>query len=172
VPITGSVGQDPDQAFDPNDATGTTAHEIVLSNTAVFRLSLNTEDLAPPDSGIDLDLYLYKDGQQVGSSTAGSTVELIELMSPEDGTYTLFVHGWQTLGQTVQYSIHTWDVSATPDAGSLLVTGEPANAVIGETAAIDIAWAGLSAGTNYLGAVGHNDADGLFDVTLVEVSTE
>ncbi|MEX0865263.1 MAG: S8 family peptidase [Acidimicrobiia bacterium] len=172
VPIAGSVDQDPDQAFDPNDATGTTAHEIVLSNTAVFRLSLNTEDLAPPDSGIDLDLYLYRDGQFVASSTAGSTVELIELMSPDDGTYTLFVHGWQTLDQTVLYSIHTWDVSATPDTGSLSVTGEPDNAAIGETGTIDIAWAGLSAGTNYLGAVGHNDGGGLFDVTLVEVSTE
>jgi hypothetical protein len=29
----------------------------------------------------------------------------------------------------------------------------------------------LDPGTNYLGAVGHNDSDGLFDLTLVEVST-
>jgi subtilisin family serine protease len=172
VPIAGSVDQDPDQTFDPDDPTGTTAHEIVLSNSLFLRIALNTEDLVPPDEDIDLDLYLYKDGEEVASSTAGGTEEQIDLMAPEDGTYTLFVHGWQTTGLTVDYSIHTWDVPATPDAGSLSVTGEPADAVLGATETIDIAWSGLDAGTNHLGAVGHNDADGLFAVTLVEVSTE
>ena len=171
VPITGSVDPDPDQVFEPNDSTGTTAHEITLSGAVFARIALNTADLIPPDAGIDIDLYLYKDGQLITSSTAAGTVELIELMAPDDGTYTLFVHGWETLGQTVQYTIHTWDVPAAADTGSLSVTGEPADAVIGETGTIDIAWSGLDAGTNYLGGVGHNDAEGLFDVTLVEVST-
>jgi subtilisin family serine protease len=172
VAIAGSVGQDPDQTFDPNDSTGTTSHQISLSNTAFFRLTLNTPDLTPPDAAIDLDLYLYKDGQQVASSTAGSTVELIELTLPEDGTYTLYVHGWQTTGLTVGYSMHTWDVSLSADAGSLVINTEPADAVIGTTATIEVGWSGLEPGTNYLGAVGHNDAGGLFDMTLVEVSTE
>jgi hypothetical protein len=171
VPITGSVDPDPDQVFEPNDSTGTTAHDITLSGAVFARIALNTADLIPPDAGIDIDLYLYKDGQLITSSTAAGTVELIELMAPDDGTYTLFVHGWETLGQTVQYTIHTWDVPAAADTGSLSVTGEPADAVIGETGTIDIAWSGLDAGTNYLGGVGHNDAEGLFDVTLVEVST-
>ena len=119
VPITGSVDQDPDQVFDPADPTGTTAHEIALSGSVFFRIALNTEDLAPPDANIDIDLYLYKDGQLIASSTAAGTAELIDLMAPEDGTYTLFVHGWETTGLTVAYTIHTWDVPATPDAGSL-----------------------------------------------------
>lgn len=171
VPIVGSVDQDPDQAFDPNDATGTTAHEITLSNTAFFRLTLNTDDLTPPESAIDIDLYLYKDGEEVASSTAGSTVELIELTSPEDGTYTLYVHGWQTTDLTVDYTMHTWDVPLTADAGSLTIVSEPADAVLGATETIVAGWSGLDPGANYLGAVGHNDADGLFDLTLVEVST-
>jgi hypothetical protein len=171
VPITGSVAQDPDQAFDPADSTGTTAHEIGLSGSVFFRIALNTADLVPPDEDIDIDLYLYKDGQLVASSTAAGTTELIDLLAPDDGTYTLFVHGWQTTGVTVAYTIHTWNVPATPDAGSLSVTAEPADAVIGQTGTIGIAWTGLEAATNYLGVVGHNDADGLFGVTLVEVST-
>ena len=171
VPIVGSVDQDPDQVFDPNDATGTTAHDFTLSGTAFFRLTLNTEDLTPPDDAIDIDLYLYRDGELVASSTAGSTVEQIELTQPEDGTYTLYVHGWQTTGVTVGYQIHTWDVPLAADAGSLAVVDEPADAVLGATETITVGWSGLDSGTNYLGAVGHNDGDGLFDLTLVEVST-
>jgi hypothetical protein len=45
VPIVGSVGPDPDQAFDPNDSTGTTAHEFTLAGTAVCRLTRETTDL-------------------------------------------------------------------------------------------------------------------------------
>jgi subtilisin family serine protease len=172
VPIVGSVAQDPDQTFDPDDPTGTTAHEITLSGSAFFRISLNTDDLTPADGAIDLDLYLYKDGEEVASSTAGSTQELIDLTLPEDGTYTLYVHGWQTAGFTVEYGLHTWDVPLAADAGSLSIVSEPADAVIGATETIVVGWSGLDTGTNYLGAVGHNDGDGLFDLTLVEVSTE
>jgi subtilisin family serine protease len=172
VPIVGEVSQDPDQTFDPNDSTGTTEHSISLTGSAIFRLTLETSDLNPPDSAIDLDLYLFKDGELVDSSTAGSTQELIQLMSPEDGDYTLFVHGWQTTGLTVGYNIHTWDVPAAADAGSLVITGEPENAEIGATGTIDLSWSGLDSGTNYLGAVGHHDGAGLIDITLVEVSTE
>jgi hypothetical protein len=172
APIVGSVGPDPDQAFDPNDATGTTAHDFTLSGTAFYRLTLDTADLTPSDSAIDIDLYLYKDGQEVASSTAGGTHELIELTLPEDGTYTLYVHGWQTTGVDVGYNIHTWDVPAAGDSGSLAITAEPPDAALGVTGAISVEWSGLDAGTNYLGAVGHNDGAGLFALTLVEVSTE
>jgi subtilisin family serine protease len=172
VPITGSVSQDPDQTFDPNDPTGTTAHPFALTGSVFFRLTLDTSDLTPPDPGIDLDLFLYRDGEFVASSTSPSTDEEIELMFPEDGNYTLFVHGWQTAGFTVEYSIHTWDVPLAADSGTLTIINEPEDAVLGETGTIVIGWSGLDPDTNYLGAVGHNDGSGLFDVTLVEVSTE
>ena len=57
------------------------------------------------------------------------------------------------------------------DEASCNARNGPGYAVIGETGTIDIAWSGLEPGTNYLGAVGHNDAEGVFGVTLVEVST-
>lgn len=170
VPITGSVAMDPDQTFDPNDSTGTTAHEITMAGTAFFRLTLETEDLSPPESAIDLDLFLYKDGQFVAASTAGSTHELIELMAPEDGTYTLYVHGWQTTGLTVGYSMHTWDVPAAADSGSLVIDNEPLDATIRTTATIDLSWSGASSGS-YLGAVGHWRGADMIDITLVEVSS-
>ncbi|HJU52144.1 MAG TPA: S8 family peptidase [Acidimicrobiia bacterium] len=170
VPITGSVDQDPDQTFAPNSKQGTTAHEIVLSASAFFRIILNTEDLSPPDDNIDIDLYLYRAGQLVASSTAPGTAEHLELTAPADGTYTLFVHGWDTAGATVNYSIHTWDVPAA-EGGSLSVTAEPDDATIGATETIEVAWSGLDPDTNYLGVVGHHNDEGLFQVTLVEVDT-
>jgi subtilisin family serine protease len=172
VPIDGSVDQDPDQSFDPNDPTGTTAHSFTLTDSVFFRLTLDTSDLNPPDPGIDLDLYLFRDGDFVAASTAPSTDEKIELLLPEDGNYTLFVHGWQTTGLTVEYSIHTWDVPLAADSGSLTIISEPEEAVLGETETIEIGWTGLDPDNNYLGAVGHHDGSGLFDVTLVEVRTD
>lgn len=171
VPIVGSVDQDPDQTFDPADPTGTTAHDFTLTDSALFRLTLNTEDLDPADSAIDLDLYLFRDGDFVAQSTAGSTAEAIELMFPEDGNYTLYVHGWQTTGLTVGYSAHTWDVPLAADSGSLTINSEPDDAVLSATETIEIGWSGLDPGTSYLGVVGHNDGGGLFDVTLVEVDS-
>jgi hypothetical protein len=49
---------------------------------------------------------------------------------------------------------------------------EPTDAVLGSTETIVVGWSGLDAGMDYLGAVGHNDDDGLFDLTLVEVNTD
>ncbi|HUF14388.1 MAG TPA: S8 family peptidase [Acidimicrobiia bacterium] len=172
VNVTGSVGQDEDQTFDPNDSEGTTTHEIVLSGTAAWKLTLGAADLDPANEDFDIDLYLFKDGQAVAASTNPGTDEEIILRLPENGTYTLFVHGWQTLGTEVGYTLHTWDVPNTADAGSLEITAEPDDAVIGTTGTITVEWSGLDTGTNYLGAVAHSDEDGIFGLTLVEVSTE
>jgi hypothetical protein len=173
VPIVGSVTQDPDQSFAPSDVgNGATAHDITLSSSALLRITLTTADLTPPNAAIDLDLFLYKDGEEVASSGAGSTDEEIELTLPEDGTYTLYVHGWQTTGLTVGYSVNTWDVPLEADTGSLQVLDEPADAVLGATETITVGWTGLAAGENYLGAVSHNDAEGIIGLTIVEVSTE
>lgn len=173
VPIVGTVTQDPDQSFDPSDeGAGATAHDITLSDSAFLRITLTTADLTPPNSAIDLDLYLYLGDELVALSGSGSTNEIIELAQPEDGTYTLFVHGWQTTGIEVGYSVNTWDVPLEADNGSLQVTAEPEDATKSAVETITAAWSGLETGGDYLGAVSHNDGDGIIGLTLVEVSTE
>jgi subtilisin family serine protease len=170
TPVAGSVDQDPDQEFDPADPTGTTAHEFTLTGAAHLRVALGTADLTPADPAIDIDLYLYnEDGEEVASSGAGGTDELIDLSVPADGTYTLYVHGWQTLDQTVDYNLRTWEVSLDPGT-SLSVTGAPTAAVLGAVGTVDVAWTGLDAGTSYLGGVSHTGPDGLLGVTLVSVT--
>jgi subtilisin family serine protease len=169
--VAGSVDQDPDQTFDPADPTGTTAHEITTAGDAHLRIVLNTADLTPPDPAIDIDLFLFNSaGEQVASSTAGGTEELIDLGVPADDTYTLYVHGWQTGGGTVGYELQTWQVPLEPDTGPLTIASAPTAAVNTEAGTVEVAWSGLDAGTGYLGAVSHTGPDGLLGLTLVAVT--
>lgn len=171
APITGSVADDPDQEFDPDDPTGTTAHEIAVSGTEHLRIALDTANLTPPNPDVDIDLYLYNSaGEQVASSTAGGTAELIDLSAPADDTYTLYVHGWEVGDTPVSYALQTWQVPAA-EGGSLQLVSAPEEAVSGETGTIEVAWSGLTAGPEYLGAVSHTGPDGLIALTLVEVTT-
>jgi subtilisin family serine protease len=171
VPFAGTVDQDPDQTFDPNDPTGTTAISLATSGAAFLRVRLTTDDLTVPDPDVDLDLYLYDSaGVEVASSTAGGTNELLELPLPPDDTWTLFVHGWQT-GGPVGFEVQTWTVPATPGTGALVIDSAPTSATLGAVATIRASWSGLDASSEYLGAVSHSDGSGLVGLTLVDITT-
>ncbi len=169
--IAGSVEQDPDQTFDPADTVGAAAIPIDASDSAFIRLALSTENLVPADPNIDLDLYLVDSGGNlVAGSTSGGTNELIELF-PQDTSYTLFVHGWQTLGGTVDFELQSWSVPAAPGTGTLTVDGAPPTVVVGQQATLTASWTGLEAGQAYVGAVAHANDEGLIGLTLVEITT-
>jgi subtilisin family serine protease len=166
----GSVAQDPDQTFDPGDPTGTTAHQFTIAGDGHLRLSVTTADLAPPDPDVDLDVYLYNSaGDEVASSTSGGTDEHIDLRLPADDTYTLYVHGWQTLGGSVDYTLRSWTVPLST-GGSLVVDSAPGAAQVGTSGTVDVSWSGLDPGSLYLGAVSHTGPDGLLNLTLVNVT--
>jgi subtilisin family serine protease len=170
APIAGSVTQDPDQTFDPADVgNGATAHEIAVAGAAHLRISLTTADLTPQDPAIDIDLFLFNSaGEQVASSGAGGTDELIEFELPGDDTYTLYVHGWQTTGIEVGYNVNTWQVPLAGGGGSLVIDAAPPSATQGTVGTVDVSWAGLPVG-DHLGAVSHSDGTTTFGYTLVEV---
>ncbi len=171
VPQPGTVSQDPDQTFDPADPTGTAAIPIDATDSAFLRLALSTENLVPANPNVDLDLYLYDSaGNQVASSTAGGTAELIEVF-PADTSYTLYVHGWQTAGSDVAFEVQTWSVPATPGTGALVIEDAPTTVTIGQQATITASWSGLDPGQDYVGAVAHANSDGLIGLTLVEIAT-
>ncbi|MCP3992470.1 MAG: S8 family peptidase [Actinomycetia bacterium] len=165
VVTTDTVEQDPDQTFDPNDGYSN-VHDFDLTGVSHFRLALppgSTEDEA------DLDVFVFDPaGNQVATSTAGGTNELIELVAPSPGVWSVYIHGWATIGPDSDYDLSTWSVPDT--AGSLSITAAPTAAVIGNIDTIDVAWTGLSAGVEYLGAVAHSDGAGVIGFTLVEVS--
>ena len=172
APITGTVGQDPDNTnWSPAEVpNGTTAHPITVTGAAFLKITLNTQDLTPANPAIDIDLYLYNSaGEEVAFSVAGGTAEEILLEAPADGTYTLYVNGWQTTGLTVGYNLHTWQVPAAAGGGTLTLgpTPPPASATAGTVATVEASWTGLATG-DYLGAVSHT-GDTLLGYTLVEV---
>jgi len=162
-----TVVQDPDQNFNPNDGYSN-LHQFNLSGAAYFRIAMPPDSVADPGA-IDLDIFVYDpNGNQVASSTNGGTDEQIDIVLPMDGTWSVFVHGWQTAGPSANYDMYTWAVSATP-GGNLMIDAAPTAAAIGSTETIDVSWTGAAAGQWHLGAVSHTGDSGLMGLTLVDV---
>jgi subtilisin family serine protease len=162
-----NVVQDPDQNFDPTDGFSN-AHTFNLSGAMFFRVAI-PPDATEPDA--DLDVYVYDPTDTlVASSTKGGTDELVDILEPMDGTWTVYVHGWSTPGGDSDYDMSSWVISGTP-GGSLTLESAPTSATSGSTETITVSWTGLAAETEYLGAVSHTGPSGLIGVTLVKVST-
>ena len=160
-----NVLQDPDQTFDPNDGYSN-LHQFTLSGAAFFRIAIPPE---ATEADADLDVFLYDpSGQQVASSTNGGTDELIDVVLPADGTWSVYVQGWAAPGGDSDYDMYTWVVSATP-GGNLTIDSAPASATTGATGTVAVSWTGAAAGQWHLGAVSHAGDAGLMGLTLVEV---
>jgi subtilisin family serine protease len=162
-----NVVQDPDQNFDPNDGFSN-RHDFNLSGAAFFRIAMPPESVADPDA-IDLDIFVYDpNGVQVASSTSGGTDELVDILLPQDGTWSVYVHGWQTAGPSADYDMYSWIISATP-GGNLTIDSAPTSATLGAVETIDVSWTGATGGEWHLGAVSHTGDSGLMGLTLVNV---
>jgi subtilisin family serine protease len=165
--ISDNVLQDPDQIFDPGDGFSD-AHTFNLSGAAFFRVAIPPE---ATEADADLDVYVYDPTNTlVASSTLGGTDELVDILLPMDGTWTVYVHGWAAPGGDSDYDMSSWVISATP-GGSLSLDSAPTSATMGGTGTIAVSWSGLAAGDQYLGAVSHTGPGGLMGLTLVEVET-
>jgi subtilisin family serine protease len=168
---SGTVAQDPDQICqcDGTGGPGEVPHTFSLSGSAHLRITMDDSDLVGAEPGTDIDLFLYRNGTLVASSTAPGTDEIIDLAAPADGDYTLWVHGWGVPGGVVDYTFHLWDVpSAT--GGSLVLDAAPDSATVGETGTIEFSWSGLTAGAGYLGAISHETEVGGTQLTLVSAT--
>ena len=165
VVTSDNVLQDPDQTFNPNDGFSD-LHQFTLSGAAFFRIAMPPEVVADPN--IDIDIYVYDpSGNLVASSTSGGTNELVDIVVPADGTWSVFVHGWQTVEASADYTMYTWIISATP-GGNLSIDSAPTSAA-GVTAPVNLSWTGATTGQWHLGAVSHTGDAGLMGLTLVEV---
>lgn len=161
-----AVVQDPDSLFDPEDGYSN-MHQFDLSGAAYFRVALTPDSVADPN--IDLDIYLYDpNGDYFDFSFNGGTDEQIDVILPMDGIWTVFVHGWDTVGPSAAYDLYTWTVSATP-GGNMSVDSAPASAVLGDQGTVTFSWTAAAAGGWHLGAISHTnlDSDTLLGLTLV-----
>ena len=102
----------------------------------------------------------------------------MNVVFPDEGTYIVVVHGWQTDGPDANYTLFDWSVSATPGVGTYLLTldSTPNAASLGATEPVAISW-DVSADTattarKYLGAVSHSDGGGLIGLTVVEIDDD
>ncbi|HSG88099.1 MAG TPA: S8 family serine peptidase [Pseudomonadales bacterium] len=165
VVATDTVVQDPDQAFDRNDGFSN-VHQVTTTGAALLRFAIPPE---ATEANADLDIFLFDpDGNLVTESTNGGTDEVVEVVLPADGTWTLYVQGWSAPGGDSDYDLYSWVVSATP-GGNMTVDAAPTTAALGSTDPVAISWTGASAGQWHLGAVSHTGPDGLLGLTLVEV---
>jgi subtilisin family serine protease len=163
----GTVNQDPDQSFDPDDPAGTVAIPVTIpAGTTYARFQLFDADVAP---GSDIDLYVYRGGTLVGSSTTGTSAEVVNLLNPAADDYTVYIHGWGLTADPSPFALHTWLLGSTA-AGNMTVTA-PASAVIGTTGTIELTFSGLDPATKYLGSVAYSGIAGLPNPTIVRVDT-
>ena len=131
----------------------------------------------------DIDLYLYYCPEfsctQIASSATASSNEQVSITLPANDPsindpYLVFTHAFETDGGApAEVILFDWTVGIDDDQGNLTVTA-PSSASIGESATIGVEWAGLGTGvaTKYLGAISHSDANGIQDLTLIEVEND
>jgi hypothetical protein len=168
---TDNVLQDPDQSFSPGDVAtgGANLHQFTLSGAAFFRIAMPPE---ATEASADLDIYVFDPSDNlVAASTGPGTDELVDLLLPADGTWTVYVHGWAAPGGDSDYNLWTWVVPVAA-GGSLGIDSAPASATLGNVDPIVVSWSGLTSGSLadwYLGAVSHTGDGGLMGWTLINV---
>jgi subtilisin family serine protease len=164
--FTGTVADDPGDSFIPG-GPGTISYDVaILPGTSYARFSLFDNFT---DGNDDLDLYVYRGGTLVGSSSGGTSEEEVSLVNPIAGTYTVYVHGYATDGPDANFTLFAW-VLGTSVAGNMTVSA-PAAATIGGTGTIDLTFSGLAEATKYLGSVAYSGESGLPNPTVVRVDT-
>jgi hypothetical protein len=102
---------------DPNDPTTASYTRTVTINHAAL-LDVSTGN----SSGNDIDLYVYDpDGNLAGASTTPTADEQVSVQFPQDGEWTIAVHGWSVPAGTA-----TFDLTINAVQGrDLTVTGLP-----------------------------------------------
>ena len=159
APVTTSETVSQDDPNDPGTASFTTV--VNISNGAL--LDVTTGNTA---NGSDIDLYVYDPGGAlVASSTTASDAEHVSILFPEDGDYTIAVHGW-----SVPVSPETFDLTINAVQGSdVTVSNLPASIPAGSSATMDVNWdtTGFAPGTYYgLILMGPAEAPGLLSVPV------
>ncbi|PXF24362.1 MAG: hypothetical protein CXX70_12080, partial [Methanobacteriota archaeon] len=91
-----------------NKMTASWWHNMTVQNSTELNIRMNAHDDA------DLDLFLFRDsnedgefssGEEVARSWSGSSAETIRIVDPDDGLYSVAVHGYSVPSGTVQFWI-------------------------------------------------------------------
>jgi len=118
------------------------------------------------DGEDDLDLYVYSGATLVGASGGGTSAEEVNLSNPAPGTYTVYVHGWQTDGPDANFTLFHWLLSG--DEGNVTVTA-PTAATTAATGTVTASWTGLTTGYKYLGSLTYSNGTANVGRTILRV---
>lgn len=132
---------------DPNDPSSASFSKTVTIQHGAL-LEVQTSNSA---NGSDIDLYVYgPDGSLVGVSGGSTDEEFVSLLFPEDGDYTIQVHGY-----SVPSGTDTFELSVNAVQGNdITVSNLPSFIPAGGSATMTVSWdtTGLAPGT-YSGLV-------------------
>lgn len=119
------------------------------------------------NAGDDLDLFVYRDGEQpelVAQSASDSADETVTLVEPEAGDYTVYVHAQSAAnGSTATGQFYSW-VVAPNDVGNL----DAPDAVLtgaGDPFSYELTWDDLGT-SKWFGAVRYGDSEHRTLVTI------
>jgi subtilisin family serine protease len=168
--VSGLVGVTPladsviSGAFDSTapvaDADTKVYHVTVPAGTRAARMSLDADD-----NTMDLDLFVYKAGKLVGLSASGSGDEQVTLLDPADGTYDVYVNGFDTHGGAGPYHLANFVVPSS-DAGNVIMSPDPASATQGTLLTLTATWSGLDPAKRWFGVINYT---GTTSETLISV---
>jgi hypothetical protein len=172
----GFVDDDATNNFTFREGGGVTIHSLnVPANQLLLRVALFDEDTDGQD---DLDIFLFycpnDQCMQVAKSDGVTADERIDIALPQPGPYAVAVHGFETDqvagGPGANYALYTWSIGSNAAAGNATVAA-PTTVNNGERVDLELQWSGLDAGSRYLGAISHTTPDGLYDATILNVTT-
>jgi subtilisin family serine protease len=173
--IDGFVDDDPDKTFTFRTTDGVTAHVIDVPADQLFLRFATFDALTDGDDDLDMYLYFCPDGvtcSKVDQSGGPTAEEQIDVLLPAQGTYIVFIHGFETDnvsgGPGSFYTLLGWSFGIVDDQGNMTASGPPfVNA--GTTEDVTVDWSGLAPDTIYLGGISHNTPDGLVSLTVISV---
>lgn len=133
------------------------------------------------DGNHDMDMYLFYcpdfSCTLIDSSAGLTSNERVSVSFPVtddtiDDPYVVFVHGYNTEGGLPAQAI-LFDWTVMDSEGNMTVSA-PASATVGETATVNVSWAGLftGAGEKQVGAITHSDGTGVRGLTIVNITND
>lgn len=144
----------------PGDDLGTARFDVdVPPGTEVLRIELDGR------ATDDMDLHLYRDGVPVARASGTSADEVLSVVRPRSGDYTLFVHSASAGNRsTTTAQLYTWAVQPG-DAHNVTV---PALVPVssGEPFEVALTWGELDPTRRWFGVVGFDDGEERTFVTV------
>jgi hypothetical protein len=165
VLTNGVVSDDPGDSFDPSGPGVVAIPVTIAAGTTYARFSLFDANVSPAS---DIDLYVFRGTTLVGASGSGTSAEVVNLVNPVAGSYTVYVHGFAVPG-SANFTLFSWLLGSAA-VGNMSVTA-PASATLGASGAINLTFNGLAPATKYLGSVSYGGSAGLPNPTIVRVDT-